>query len=267
MSNEHFFELAIQAKELGATHISAFGYGEPLIDKKLFEKILFCSSLGLETFITTNASLLNKRVRTVLWQAGLTHIRFSVHGVFKNFELAHKGLKWGACFGNITDFIYENLKAGKPCKVSVSVIPMHGETVEQIRGFWEPMIDWLEIWKPHNWAGGRDYRKVIPKKKSCGRPFNGPVQIQADGKMIVCCWDINGVLEVGDTHKQTIEQILKGDKFNAIREKHKKGDVKGLICEQCDQRNTEDSPLLFSSRDKSCGVDCTSSTKFKLKEI
>ena len=154
------------------------------------------------------------------------------------------------------------------CKASVSVIPMHGESVEQIRNFWEPMVDWLEIWKPHNWTTGRDYRKVINRKKSCGRPFNGPVQIQSDGRMIVCCFDYNGVLEVGNTNVHSIAHILKSDKFNRIRKKHKKGDLTGLICEHCDQLNEyEESPLLYSSRDHSREVGYTSSIKFKLKEI
>lgn len=267
MPNDHFFELVVQAKELGATHISLFGYGEPLIDKDIARKIRFCTSLGLETFITTNASCLTKKVRTDILDAGLSHIRFSAHGFFKEFEAVHRGLKWGQCFHNITEFIYDNVKRNKPCKISVSVIPMHGESVETIRGFWEKMCDWLEVWKPHNWAGGREYRDLTQKKKTCGRPFNGPVQIQADGKMIVCCWDINGALEVGNTYKQTIKQILKGKRFKDIRRKHRDGDLGGLLCEKCDQLNEGDFPLLYSNRDEKCGVGLTSSTKTKLEEF
>jgi hypothetical protein len=145
---------------------------------------------------------------------------------------------------------------------------MHDESVDEIKNFWEPMVDWLEIWKPHNWTDGRKYRNVVKKKTTCGRPINGPVQIQSDGKMIVCCFDYNGVLEVGDTNLYSIAYILKGEKFNAIRKAHKKGELEGLICESCDQLNEyKESPLLYSSRDSSRDVGCTSSIKFKLKEI
>jgi hypothetical protein len=267
MPNEHFFDLVIQAKELGATHISLFGYGEPLIDKELPKKIGFCHSLGLATFITTNAKLLGKKTRSGLISSGLSHIRFSAHGFFKNFEAVHRGLKWKQCFHNMVEFIHENNVAGKSCKVSVTVIPMHEETVSSIKQFWEPMIDWLEIWKPHNWVEGREYRESVPQKKSCGRPFNGPVQIQADGKLIVCCYDTNGVLEMGDTYIHPIKSILKGKRFKEIRRRHREGDLKGLLCETCDQLNIGDSPLLYSNRDEQCEEGITSSTKTKLKEI
>lgn len=266
MGNEHFFELAIQALELGATHISLFGYGEPLIDKQLPKKISFCTSLGLKTFITTNAILLNKKMRSDLLVAGLSHIRFSAHGFFKEFEAVHRGLKWEKCFHNITEFIHDNRVAGKPCITSVTVIPMHGESVPFIRQFWEPMVDWLEIWKPHNWGGKREYRKVASKKKTCGRPFNGPIQIQADGKMIVCCYDINGVLEMGDTYERRVKNILRGRRFKKIRLQHQEGNTKGLLCEKCDQLNVGDLPLLYSNRNQ-CEEGITSSTKTKLKEF
>ena len=268
MDNEHFFDLVCQALELGATHISLFGYGEPLTDKGLAQKIEYCTKMGLKTFITSNASLLDKRKRESLFNAGLSHIRFSMHGFFENYEAVHRGLKWGKTSNRVFDFVYDNIILDKPCKISMSVIPMHGENVEEIRKFWESMVDWLEIWYPHNWTDGKSYRRVAKKKKTCGRPFNGPVQIQADGKMVVCCFDYNGRLEVGDTRKQSVRSILIGDRFNAIREKHKKGDLTGLVCDGCDQLNIEEkSPLMYSNRDDSCGVGTTSSTKTKLKEF
>lgn len=263
MANDHFRDLVCQAKELGATHISLFGYGEPLIDPHLAVKVKFCSDLGLETFITTNGSLLTTRIRNALLDAGLTHIRFSAHGFDENYESIHRNLKWKQVSKNIVDFLIYR----RDCKASVTVIPMHGESIDEIRNFWEPMVDWLEIWKPHNWTDGREYRVPKKRKKSCGRPINGPVQIQSDGKMVVCCFDYNGVLEVGDTHKNTISEILRGEKFNAIRKRHKKGDLGGLICDTCDQLDNKESPLLYSSRDSSRDVGYTSSIKFKLKEI
>ena len=156
-------------------------------------------------------------------------------------------------------------KYNHKCKVSMSVIPRHNETVDYIRGFWEPVVDWLEIWKPHNWTDGRDYRKVSQKKKTCGRPFSGPIQIQSDGKMIVCCFDYNGVLTVGDTHKESIADILKGKKFNEIRRKHESGDLTGLICLTCDQLNEGNDQLLYSSIDKN--INRTFYTKHDLEEV
>jgi len=263
----HFKKMVNQAKELGAETISIFGYGEPLMDKALADKVEYCTHQGLDTFITTNGSLLFGDETMALLTAGLKHIRFSVHGFYGEYNQIHKRLDYNLVIRNIFNFVAMNKKFGN-CKISVTVIPQSTLKLKTIVEFWEPYCEWLEIWKPHNWTDGRSYRKIERKKKTCNRPFTGPVQINADGKMMVCCFDYDAKLTVGDTHEESIENILKGEKYNAIRRKHESGDLKGLICESCDQLNEEEvSPLLYSSRDSNMEIGRTSSTKFKLKEI
>jgi len=264
MDNNHFHGLVQQAKELGATDVSPFGFGEPLMDKDLWVKLIFCKDL--RTNITTNASLLSDITASILLASGLKQIRFSAHGIGHNYERVH-GLPWGDFIRNIKDFIRTNdLVFKHSCTTEVSVIAMNGEGIQEIRDFWEPKIDFLEVWRPHNWTDGKKYRPIARKKNTCGRPFRGPVQIQADGKMIVCCFDYDGKLTVGDTHENSIEEILKGDKFNDIREAHTTGKLDGLICQTCDQLNIEErSPLLYSNRDNNMVIGKTSSTKFNLE--
>jgi hypothetical protein len=266
MSHEHFVTLVQQAKELGATNIALLGYGEPLMDGGLQQKIGCVTALGLDSFITTNASLLTEKRAEQILAAGLKKIRFSVHGVGENYEEVHRNLKWEQVSENIAGFMAINdIDFHHQCTVAMSVIPMHNECIYYFRYLWEDTVDELEIWRPHNWTYGKEYRDVVPKKKTCGRPFNGPIQIQADGKMVVCCFDFNGELEVGDTYVKTIQSILKDQPFEAIRWAHSRGSFNGCICESCDQRNIEgESPLLYSNVDENCEVGKTSSTKFKL---
>lgn len=265
MPNYHFMDLIKQARRLGAKDISVFGYGEPLMDKDLWQKVFYCCEMN--THITTNAGLLDRDTSFALLNSGLKNMRFSAHGIGHNYEKVHKKLNWGTFVTNAFGFIKINdERCNHSCTTDVSVIPMHGESIEEIRDFWESEVDYLEIWKPHNWTDGKGFRKVNHKKKTCGRPFRGPVQINADGKVMVCCFDFDAKLIVGDTYKNSIEEILKGDRFNDIREAHMTGKLDGLICQTCDQLNIEDeSPLLYSNRDTACSVGKTSSTKFKIE--
>jgi MoaA/NifB/PqqE/SkfB family radical SAM enzyme len=267
MGFSHFSYLVDQAKTLGVKTVSPFGFGEPILDSDIIAKIVYCTEQGMKTFITTNASLLNLDIGTGLLKAGLSHIRFSVHGLFENYEKVHRGLKFNEVIRNIFNFIKINkVKFNSACKVDVSVIPMHGETIDEIVAFWGDKVDGIEVWQPHNFGGGREYRKVERRLKTCGRPFSGsPIQIQADGTMIVCCFDSNGELTVGDTYKESIEDILNGDRFNEIRRKHTEGNLTGLICDRCDQLNFGDNPLLYSTIDNERKINCTSSTKSALK--
>ena len=73
-----FCNLVDQAKVLGAKTISVFGYGEPLLDENLEDKISYCSDNGLNTWVTTNASVLGMQRSYNLLNSGLKNIRFSV---------------------------------------------------------------------------------------------------------------------------------------------------------------------------------------------
>ena len=266
MTNKHFGYLVDQSKDLGAELISIFGFGEPLIDRDVIWKTQYCSNLGLDTFITTNAALLNTDMAFGLISAGLSHMRFSCHGVGRNYERVHKPLKFENVRANIFNFIKINdIKYNHSSTVSMTVIPMNNETIDEIRDYWEDYVDYLEIWRPHNWGDCKDYRKGRKQLKTCFRPFNGPLQINADGQIMVCCFDFDGKMIVGCTHSQSIEEIIKGAWFRRIREKHERGDMSGLPCETCDQLFIEEqNPLLYSNRDPSLEINKTSSTKFKL---
>lgn len=268
METAFFEKLVRQAKDLGAKTISPFGFGEPLIDKNLEGKIAICDELGLYTFITTNGSLCTWDRIYDLFSCGLNHLRFSVHGLTKqDYENVHRGLKFNHVMTNILSTFY--IKKYFPhVEISISVIPMHGESIGEIRQFWEheEAVDYLEIWRPHNWSSKKNYRKrALARKHTCNRPTRGPLQIQWDGKVIPCCFLIDAELVLGDTHKSTLEEILKGQPYKELRERHEIGDLKGLPCEHCDQLNIEEiSPLLYSNRDEEKRIDCTSSMKFKI---
>jgi hypothetical protein len=266
MSFHHFKKLVDEAESLGAEIISIFGFGEPLLDPGVAAKVAYCTQLGLETFITTNASLLTRKMAQGLKKAGLAKLRISMHGVGKNYEAVHLGLSWDKFTKNICSFLEVN--HDHQIKSELTVIPMHGESVGAIRRSWESAFDDLEIWKPHGWGGAKKYRKLKRKLKTCGRPFSGPVQINADGMMMVCCFDFNGEMTIGNTHMKSIEDILKGKSMAIFQERHKHGILDGLPCEYCDQLNEyEESPLLFSTKDETRGINKTSTNKFELKEI
>jgi len=126
MPFEHFRDLVYQADELGATIISVFGFGEPVLDKGLVDKIALCTDMGFDTFITSNASLLDADLASRLISAGLSHIRFSVHSVDINtYEQIHYPLKFIQMCRNIFNFIKVNdIKYHHACEVSITCIPL-----------------------------------------------------------------------------------------------------------------------------------------------
>jgi hypothetical protein len=267
MSFGHFRSLVKQADELGATEISPFGYGEPLLDSDIRYKIALCTDMGLSTFITTNASLLDVDKAHALLHAGLSHIRFSVHSIHQaRYEKAQPPLKFDEVMRNIYNFIAINhSKFYHSCKVSVTVVPMPGEIIQEVVDFWLDKVDDLEIWNPHNWVTGRKYRHLKTKRQTCGRPSRGPVQIQADGTMIPCCFLTNSEFVLGSTYLDPIKDILTDWPMKWLQTMHNEN-RECYPCMNCDQYyKSKDSPLLYSSRDPDKEAGRTSSTKFNLK--
>lgn len=265
-----FTKLVDEGRHLGAKTISIFGFGEPLLDKDIVRRISYCSSWGLETFITTNAMLLDLQTGVDLMKAGLSHIRFSIHGLLsRHYEEVHRGCDFTEVMRHVFNFVRWNEKKNNGrTTVSVTVIPCHDEKIEDIRHLWErDGIDYLEIWRPHNWATMREYRAKTEKEKGCGRPFTGPVQIQADGDVIPCCFLTNAEIVLGSVKEKTIEEILKDRPYEILRDRHRRKDYNGLPCEHCDQRFIlDENPLLYSNRDPERKLDKTSSTKFAICE-
>ena len=266
MGYDHFADLVVQAYEMGAEWISPFGFGEPLFDSDIINKIQFCTRMGLKTFLTTNAGLLNTNMAYGLLEAGLTRLRVSAHGIYGRYEKVHRGLSFVTFTRNVFNFIKVNdVRFDHSCRVDVTIIPQNGEHINDLLWFWKDKVDDIEIWSAHGWGGKQQYRKETEKKrKTCGRPFRGPIQIQADGKVIPCCFLTDGEIILGDTYVEPLEDIVKGDRFNELRRKHESGDLEGLACESCDQLYIGESPLLYSTI--SNGINQTSSIKFNLLE-
>ncbi len=269
MSFQTFTYIVSQLMKYKPEMVTLFGMGEPLMDKGLIEKIEFCTQHGLDTFITTNAGLLDFEMINGLIEAGLTMIRFSIHAEIDKDTQER----------NISNFISTNqIKFNNQVETHISIV-LEGSFVNFVTGLpeekikdlmikiWEPHVDYLEIWKPHNWAGAKTYRIIDRKKNTCGRPFCGPLQVNVDGYVMICCFDYNSEMTIGNLNHQSLEEILQGESYECIKAAHEVGVIQMLPCVNCDQLNEytdENNPLLYSNRDKNKTLGKTSSNKFNL---
>lgn len=258
MSYQRFTYIVSKLLKYKPEMVTLFGMGEPLMDKGIIDKIDWCTHYDLDTFITTNAGLLDIDIANDLIKAGLTMIRFSLHA-----EIDEKIKD-----RNIANFLAINeVKYDKQVETHVSIIPKENESIERIRNRWEKHVDYLEIWKPHNWAGAKSYRAIDRKKNTCGRPFTGPLQINVDGTVMICCFDYDSKMTIGNLNYQSLEEILESESYECIQVAHELGTIQMLPCVTCDQLNEyndENNPLLYSSRDKYRTFGKTSSNKFNV---
>ena len=255
------FELfkKILDKILGETDqyntLSLPGMGEPLLDETLDKKIEYARNKKLDVLILTNGSLLSVDRFKALEDLGVTSLRISFYG---NNPVAYSkvhGLNNKKIFDTVKDSLTKISKIKKHTKLLFTFNVVPGINEECVKGwieYWKDKADLIEVWRPHNWVDGKDYRKVQSELlPTCGRPFNGPLQIQADGTVNMCCFDFDGKLTLGDLKDQTLEEIFSGPLYKKLVKCHNAGKFggSGLICEKCDQRNTVKSDaMVFNSK-------------------
>lgn len=226
------------------------GFGEPFIDIGIMDKIRYARKKKLDVLLLTNASLLTVDKFKMLDDAGVSSIRVSFYGDSPEAYNKMHNIKKEGYFEEIKERLVQICRIKKNTKILFTYNIHEGiNRVDAQRWikFWTGKVDLLEVWRPHNWVDGKGYRAVqAQKEKTCGRPWKTPLQVQVDGTVNMCCFDFNGQLTLGDLKKQTLREIFSSPLFHKIAQCHSSGDFdgSGLICEHCDQRNSDKSDVM-----------------------
>lgn len=254
MDMDLFKKIVDDALQCDIKSVFIGGFGEPLTDPLLAERIKYIKSVNPEIFVNfiTNGILWTDEKAINLIEAGLDEVRFSVYGTTKDvFENVHKNLDFDKVHANINRVLA--LKKQNANKLEVLVfwlmLEENKHQYEDWKEYWIPRADAVEAWKPHNWSDAFRFRDVPREKITCGRPEIGPLQVQWDGTIIPCCWDYDGKMLLGDLKTETIEEVMNGKAYNDLRDAHAKGEFERYpFCNQCDQLFKREDVLIFSSR-------------------
>lgn len=226
------------------------GFGEPLLDPTLDEKIRLVKKNNLKPLILSNGSLLSVKRFRELEQIGVKSIRISFYGMSPESYAGIHGLLDPARFEKVKSALTEIAEIRTSTDIILTYNVVEGVNDKDTRkwiDYWKDRVDLIEVWKPHNWVDGRHCREIQNEKlKTCGRPWNTPLQVQVDGTVNMCCFDYNGKLLLGNLNTQTLDQIFSSENFRKILFCHERGDFSGshLICETCDQRNANKNDVM-----------------------
>ena len=225
--------------------ITVSGFGEPFLDPGWRYKLQSASNQFETVHVVTNLSVPSTSdLDFVLSHA--SSIRISLYALdSETFIRVHRP-KVKIQFSAINEKIHYLINHKEDCKIILNylVLAENSFQTEEWISFWKDKVDLVEVWKPHNWVNAFEYRQLSSNRlKSCGRPFHGPIQVQVDGTVNICCFDFDGQLEIGDLKHQSFTDIYTSDFCRTIRSYHTEGTTNQLdTCKNCDQRNSvEDS--------------------------
>ena len=233
--------------------IHLHGYGEPLLDKNLLEKINLVRKLRPESkivFFSTLGVRLNDGYFKRLATSGISAIRISCYGFSPSTYKAMHGVDmFKTVCDNMQKLFETRIGAGK-CFDIFAITTSKGswknvsDKEMQIR---DTFIQWIrsagayleEEFFPHNYGGGRNYRK-IPSQGLCSIVWGKRrdiLQITWDMKVIPCCFDYNAGVVFGDLRTQSLDEIFSSEAYLKFIKAHQENQLNDypvcLGCERC----------------------------------
>jgi sulfatase maturation enzyme AslB (radical SAM superfamily) len=227
---------------LGIGHVRMHNYGEAFVDKALAEKIAYAKARGIpEVGVITNGSLLGPDVARAVVEAGLDAINISLDAAGRDtFESTRLGLKYDKVIANVEGLVRIRRELGrKRPKLILSFVRQDNSAEEQaFIDHWSAVADKIHITELHNWAGTLKRRSDV--NFPCYRQWL-TFTVLWDGRVSLCCADLDGHVVLGDLTTQTIADIWNGDPYRRVRREQLESGGPS-ICRDCDLP-AKDSPL------------------------
>tara|TARA_Y100000310_G_scaffold274801_1_gene291048 strand:- start:2233 stop:3186 length:954 start_codon:yes stop_codon:yes gene_type:complete len=238
--------------------VTVSGFGEAFLDKTLLDKMRYAKDKGYGIHVLTNGSLLDEFKIDEMFDIGIMDLRVSLHTTNPDSYgnvLNYKGNR------HTLEGVLNNLDYAIERKPNETEIIITADIVEENKNDVDKLVEdygdkcSLEIWYPHNWIDTYEYRDYSSPlvHETCGRPKTGPIQIQVDGDVIMCCFDFNDEMILGNFRHQTLEEIFSLEEdnlFSKIYNHHEKGTCgeSDLLCSNCDQLKLSGEVVIYNNR-------------------
>jgi MoaA/NifB/PqqE/SkfB family radical SAM enzyme len=226
------------------------GYGEPLLDKYLPEKIVIAKSMFPRSktwIITTLGVNVGEDYLRALIHNGLDTINVSFYGSTRDEYKAASGTSMFETALKNLIAVGKIAKSVPSCRVIVSA-GISGSADKA--GIQSKPATWLqslfdtsgfEVWSPelHNSGIGRAYNP--PDAPGLCSVFNGRrrniLQISWDLNVQPCTFDFNASMKLGNLRTQSIAEILNGEPYRALALAQSTGDLSSYpVCANCDRK-------------------------------
>ncbi len=226
--------------------LTLHGYGEPLLDKKIVERVQACTDRNMPTYFSCVPANVSVEKAEALMKAGLGALKFSIDATNDELQKKIRGEKneFSKSFDVIKKIL--DLKKKMEYKTLIVTTMISLADSDETR---TTQKEFLELWKQHDtftYVKSQDNKWYFEEdgemknlshyeQQYCEFPWLS-LTVMADGSVVPCTQDYNTEMVFGNTHKQTLEQIWNSDKYRQFRKWHINGDFPtGYKCrERCD---------------------------------
>jgi radical SAM protein with 4Fe4S-binding SPASM domain len=247
-----FFESVIMQAKAYTKEIACHVVGDPLTLSNLSDYLDIIHKHGLKAMLTTSGYFLKKHTYDTLFHPCVKQINISLNSFNKNatsitfeqyitpvFDLCHAKLErkeelfinlrvW-----NLDEIMSEHAfndmlfsKLSNAFKIELKPREIYENRPKSIRLenkillHFDNYFEWPSL-KNKNYGNG-----------TC-QGLQSHVAILASGKVIPCCLDCDGVMELGDLHDKSLKEILSLDRATNILEGFRQNKAIEELCQKC----------------------------------
>ena len=245
MSVLDFKKIALQCEKL-TDKVFLHVMGEPLGHPQLFYILEIIKKLDLKVEITTNGTLLTKEIKKLLFGHEIRQINFSLQ-VFEDNNLSDS-LNY---LGNILNFTKELHEINSQTYINLRLWNTDVESnyffLDEIDRFYNTKINrrleigaikskrvWERVYL--HFDQRFEWPNILNSQNENRGYCHGLINqlaILVDGTVVPCCLDKDGVINLGNCHQSTINNILLTNRAKEIRNGFINGLAKELLCKHC----------------------------------
>jgi len=251
-----FFESIIKQAKVYTNEIACHVVGDPLTQSNLSSYLDIIHKHGLKAILTTSGYFLKKHTYDTLFHPCVKQINISLNSFNKNdtsitFEqyinpvlaLCEAKLeREEELFINLrvwnldemmsermfNETLFEKLSSAFHTKLSLNSI--YEERPKSIRLASKVLVHF------DNYFEWPSLKNKIYGHGTC-QGLQSHVAILASGKVVPCCLDCDGIIELGDLHKDTLDEILVSKRAVNMLEGFKEGKAVEELCQKCSYKD------------------------------
>ena len=242
LMSDEVFHAVVAAIAPHGIRLSFNGIGEPLLDRKLPERIAYARAQGIEhAALNTNGMLLDKRRSRELIEAGLTGISVSLDGADQaSLEAGHLGADYATVVRNLEDLLDLKREMGAEwleVMLRVTVQQANLAALPDIYRRWHGRVSRIRVNLAYQY-GAATTAPVLPyrweERIPCPQVL-GSLLVLTNGDATLCCLgDINAELAVGNLARDGLAQCYAGPRAQEVRALHRSGDLDAIpVCQRC----------------------------------
>jgi radical SAM protein with 4Fe4S-binding SPASM domain len=221
MCESLYDKILVDLRKWGITELHLFNFGEPLLDRKLENKIRKANDFN--TSVYTNGRMLDETRARSLFDAELGTLLISFDGFSKEtFEENRLPFKYDDVYTNLFNAVKLKHEQGYGTKVGVTAVyDMQKTTPEEVASFRNKMeelkLDSIIIQRLHNWHGFMPLQGM--ENLRCPDLYTY-MTILYDGTIAPCCLDYEGSVPMGNAIVDRLQDVWHGKRYTEFRKKH-----------------------------------------------